>query len=85
MTTEVAASLFVSALKTSSDPASGSFSLSDLGKHNIIEHDGSLSRADVGTPGAGDQEFNPTVFDEFKSYFNGSTQISLPLAAAGRW
>ncbi|KAL5383882.1 hypothetical protein DPSP01_005681 [Paraphaeosphaeria sporulosa] len=85
LSTEVTVGLFLAALKTSSDPASGAFTLQDLKKHNIIEHDGSLSRADTGTPGAGDQEFNRDVFNEFKSFFKGATQISLPLAAAARW
>jgi hypothetical protein len=82
---EATVGLFITALKLSSDPASGAFTLQDLKKHNAIEHDGSLSRADVGTPGAGDQEFNRDVFNEFKSFLNGATQISLPLAAAARW
>ncbi|KAL5427932.1 hypothetical protein PMIN04_001132 [Paraphaeosphaeria minitans] len=85
LSTEVTADLFLAALKTSSDPASGAFTFQDLKKHNVIEHDGSLSRVDTGTPGAGDQEFNRVVFNEFKSYFKGATQISLPLAAAARW
>lgn len=85
LSTEVTIGLFLAALKTSSDPASGAFTLEDLKKHNFIEHDGSLSRADVGTPGAGDQEFNPSVFKEFKSFFGGATSITLPLAATARW
>ncbi|KAJ4358400.1 uncharacterized protein N0V89_002982 [Didymosphaeria variabile] len=85
LSAEVTIGLFLAALKTSSDPVSGAFTLQDLKKHNIIEHDGSLSRADVGTPGAGDQEFNHDVFSEFKSFFGGAMQISLPLAAAARW
>ncbi|KAJ4286101.1 hypothetical protein N0V90_013450 [Kalmusia sp. IMI 367209] len=85
LTTEVAIGLFLAALKTSSDPASHSFTLQDLKKHNFIEHDGSLSRADTGTPGANDQQFNRGVFSEFKSFFQGATQISLPLAATARW
>ena len=85
LSTEVTVGLFAAALKTSSDPASGAFTLQDLKKHNIIEHDGSLSRADVGTAGDNDQKFNPTVFEEFKSFFGGATQIQLPLAATARW
>lgn len=72
-------------MKTSSDPASGVFTLGDLKKHNFIEHDGSLSRADVGTPGAGDQELNAEVFSEYKSFFGDATQITVALAAAARW
>ncbi|KAF1975382.1 Cloroperoxidase [Bimuria novae-zelandiae CBS 107.79] len=85
LSAENAVGLFVAALRTSSDPASGAFTLQDLKKHNIIEHDGSLSRADVDTPGAGDQGFNPKVFSEYKSFFGGATQITLALAATARW
>ena len=85
LSAEVTISLFVAALRTSSDPASGAFTLQDLKKHNIIEHDGSLSRADKGTAGDNDQQFNPAVFDEFKSFFRGAEHITLPLAATARW
>jgi len=85
LSTEVTIGLFTAALRTSSDPASGAFTLQDLKKHNIIEHDGSLSRADAGTEGDNDQKFNPAVFKEFKSFFGSATQIPLPLAAAARW
>ena len=85
MSAEVTIGLFTAALKTSSDPASGTFTLQDLKKHNIIEHDGSLSRADTGTDGDNDQKFNPAVFKEFKGFFGSATQIQLPLAAAARW
>ena len=85
LSTELAVSLFLFAMRTSSDPASNTFSLQDLSKHNILEHDGSLSRPDVVTPGENNQKFNQSVYDEFKSFFGGATEITLPLASTARW
>ena len=45
-------------ISTTADPATAtSFSLEDMRRHNFIEHDGSLSRADVGLTG------DSTAFD----------------------
>ncbi|KAF2000744.1 Cloroperoxidase [Amniculicola lignicola CBS 123094] len=81
---EVATMLARAALGLSSNPSSGKFSLCDLGKHNAIEHDGSLSREDVDIAG-GDQKLNPKIFKEYLSYFGGLTELTLPAVAAARW
>ncbi|KAK2614984.1 hypothetical protein N8I77_001764 [Diaporthe amygdali] len=66
------------ALEASSTGNKDTFQLSDLNKHNLIEHDASLSRADIFF---GDNwSFNQTIFDETKSYWP-STTISLSDAA----
>lgn len=82
---ETATTLAKGGLRTSSDPASGTFSLEDLRKHNMIEHDASLSRKDTSVDGD-NFSFNREVFDEFLSYFKGSSGvITIPAAAAARW
>ncbi|KAK7722191.1 hypothetical protein SLS64_000724 [Diaporthe eres] len=66
------------ALEASSTGNKETFHLSDLNKHNLIEHDASLSRADIFF---GDNwSFNQTIFDETKSYWPLET-ISLSDAA----
>ena len=81
--TAIATTLAFAGLKLSSDPASGTFSLADLQRHNAIEHDGSMSRLDVGLGGKG--EFHQESFDEFVSGFGNATNITIPMAAKGRW
>ncbi|PVI03381.1 Chloroperoxidase [Periconia macrospinosa] len=87
ISTEIATLLAMSALKTSDNPASGAFTLADLNKHNLIEHDGSLSRRDQGLQEGGKvtATLDEDVFDEFLKSFNGSQSVSLPAAAAARW
>jgi hypothetical protein len=70
-------------LRISPNPASGIVTLEDLQRHNAIEHDGSMSRLDVGLGGKG--EFHQESFDEFVSGFDGATDITIPMAAKGRW
>ncbi|GJC87646.1 putative sterigmatocystin biosynthesis peroxidase stcC [Colletotrichum liriopes] len=66
------------ALEASSTGNKNTFHLSDLNKHNLIEHDASLSRADIYF---GDNwSFNQTIFDETKSYWPSAT-ISISDAA----
>ncbi|KAL2163777.1 hypothetical protein VTH06DRAFT_5836 [Thermothelomyces fergusii] len=57
------------------------FSLNDLGNHNILEHDASLSRADAYFGNV--LQFNQTVFDETKTYWDGDV-IDLRMAARAR-
>ncbi|KAF2643328.1 Cloroperoxidase [Massarina eburnea CBS 473.64] len=80
---ELATLLSLVALKTSNDPASGTFDLDNLNKHNIIEHDGSLSRKDQAL--GGDGKFDQEIFDEFLGYFNDSQIIGFKEAAMARW
>lgn len=55
--------------------------LSDLAKHGIIEHDGSLSRHDISS---GDNHtFSPTLWAHTSSQFTDET-ISIPLSARVR-
>ncbi|KAF2254974.1 Cloroperoxidase [Trematosphaeria pertusa] len=84
LSVEVATIVASAGLRTSSDPASGVFTLDDLNKHNAIEHDASLTRRDYNLGGE-KQNFCPKIFHEFLGYFKGKEQISIPLAAAARW
>ncbi|PWY91289.1 Cloroperoxidase [Aspergillus sclerotioniger CBS 115572] len=59
--------LFKEALTTNPDPNATTFSLSDLSRHNILEHDASLSRQDFYF--GDNHDFNQTVFDETRSYW----------------
>lgn len=64
---EMANTLATAGLSTASNPQSGTFSMADLTKHHIIEHDASLSRKDAA---AGDNySFSKEIFEEFLSYF----------------
>ncbi|KAF2488936.1 Cloroperoxidase [Lophium mytilinum] len=64
-------------------PGNGTFSLLDLNKHNGIEHDGSLSRADYNL-GGDNFSFNPAIFASYMRWFEGSETVSLNAAAAAR-
>ncbi|RYP51541.1 hypothetical protein DL768_003136 [Monosporascus sp. mg162] len=57
------------AVTTNPTPSATTYSLDHLGRHNILEHDASLSRADAyfDNPSV----FNQTVFDETRSYWKG--------------
>ncbi|ETS80520.1 hypothetical protein PFICI_08049 [Pestalotiopsis fici W106-1] len=60
--------LFPLALQTSPDyPNTDTFDLEDLGRHDILEHDISLSRSDAWF--ASPDPFNETVWAETTSYF----------------
>ncbi|KAF2651618.1 Cloroperoxidase [Lophiostoma macrostomum CBS 122681] len=73
------------AVTTSADPSKGLFDLSDLSKHGIIEHDGSLSRKDVSVDGD-NHSFDQKIFDEFLQGLNiTSGNVTIPIAAKGRW
>lgn len=58
-------------MTTSSTGNASTFHLNDLKMRNVIEHDGSLSRADEAQ---GDNwTFNSTIFEETKSYWTDAT------------
>ncbi|KAF4446565.1 hypothetical protein F53441_9792 [Fusarium austroafricanum] len=57
------------------------FNLDDLAKHGVIEHDGSLSRADIFF--GDNHSFNETIWASTASHFTEST-ISIPTAAKAR-
>jgi hypothetical protein len=68
------------------DPSLGHFQLDDLNKHNAIEHDASLSRADfhfVGKEGVA--KFNYDTFKRWFSHFRGQEFIDIESAAKARF
>ncbi|RAH56712.1 Cloroperoxidase [Aspergillus piperis CBS 112811] len=81
----LAVALYKEAMTTVEDPNATTFSLSDLDRPGILEHDASLSRQD---PYFGnDHEFNEKIFDQTKSYWT-SPLIDIEEAAEAheaRW
>ncbi|KAK4100967.1 Chloroperoxidase [Parathielavia hyrcaniae] len=77
----LASFLFDFATTTNPTPNATTFSLNDLGNHNILEHDASLSRSDAYHGNV--LVFNQSVFDETKSYFTSET-VTLEHAARAR-
>jgi hypothetical protein len=71
-------------VSTSPNPSGGTFDLDDLNKHNIIEHDGSLSRADFNL-GGDDHTFRPDIFGTVLKFFDGMANVTIPAAAAARY
>lgn len=61
------------ALTISTGKDNTTFSLLDLKTHNVIEHDGSLSRADGAINNGDNWTFNETIFEETKSYWPNET------------
>jgi hypothetical protein len=63
-------------------PDVATFSLADLARHDILEHDASLSRVDYyfGNP----QPFNQAAFDQTRSYWTGDI-INLTMVANARY
>jgi hypothetical protein len=84
MSAEVATRIAASGLFVARDPASGMFDLNELNKHNVIEHDGSLSRPDVAL-GDGSQAFDADVWAETLDYFGNVTEVGIKEVAAARW
>ncbi|PSN67638.1 Cloroperoxidase [Corynespora cassiicola Philippines] len=71
--------LFFQALATADDPNGTSWTLADIRKHDIIEIDGSLSRADAAQ---GDNyNFNSTLWAQAKSFWHGDALIAVQSAA----
>ncbi|KAK0708506.1 Chloroperoxidase [Lasiosphaeris hirsuta] len=73
--------LFDFAIKTNPKPNATAFSLNDLGNHNVLEHDASLSRSDAYFGNV--LTFNQSVFDETRSYWTSET-IDIQMAANAR-
>ncbi|KAJ0115853.1 hypothetical protein J7T55_004022 [Diaporthe amygdali] len=71
----------VKALETSTTGTNSSFNLDDLSRHGIIEHDGSLSRADIYF--GDNHSFNSTIWETVASYFTEDT-IDVKTAARAR-
>ncbi|KAI1379540.1 Chloroperoxidase [Hypoxylon crocopeplum] len=57
------------AVTTNPTPNATTYSLHNLGRHNVLEHDASLSRSDAYF--ADPSPFNQTVFDQTRSYWKG--------------
>ncbi|KAI1503717.1 Chloroperoxidase [Biscogniauxia marginata] len=78
---ELSRSLHQIAITTNPTPNATMFSLDHLSRHNIIEHDASLSREDAyfGDPAV----FNHTVFDETRAFWTGPI-VDLRMAALSR-
>jgi hypothetical protein len=66
---------------TTSSTSNTTFNLDDLDKHNIIEHDGSLSRADIFS--GDNHSFNPAIWSSVAAFFTEPT-ISIATSAAAR-
>ncbi|KAF1973328.1 Cloroperoxidase [Bimuria novae-zelandiae CBS 107.79] len=80
---DIARNLFGFALTTNPEGnTTGVFSLENLGTHNVLEHDASLSRADYATT-LDSVSFNETVFAETQAYFT-TTDITVQQAADAR-
>lgn len=82
---ELAETITAGGLATRS-PDATAFDLPDLNRHNAIEHDASLSRADLfftGPDRAG--TFDCATFDRFFAHLAGADYVSAEAAAAGRY
>lgn len=78
---EFGALLHAAAVRTNPDGnATNQFNLDHLGRHNILEHDASLSRQDAFF--GNNLVFNPTVFSETRAHWQDT--IDVPQAAAAR-
>ncbi|KAH7067296.1 Chloroperoxidase [Paraphoma chrysanthemicola] len=80
---EFANGIFTSGVPSNPIPNATFFDLNMLDNTTgFIEHDGSLSRADVFFDK--DNDFSPKVFDNFISYFNESATVDIALLANAR-
>ncbi|KAK8031272.1 Cloroperoxidase [Apiospora arundinis] len=73
--------LYDNAVTTNPTPNATAYSLADLSRHNVLEHDASFSRQDAhfGPP----DKFNATIFAETQSYWHGPV-INTTMAAQAR-
>jgi len=78
---ELSGFLFEAAVATNPAPNATTFPLSDLGRHGILEHDGSLSRKDFffGDP----RPFDAETYAETTSYWTADP-VTLQMAADAR-
>lgn len=74
--------MFDPALLTNPYPDQDTFDLDMLNRHRILEHDGSLSRADAYWDDS--QVFNATVYAETLSVLGQGVNVTLESAAAAR-
>ncbi|KAI0482016.1 Cloroperoxidase [Xylariaceae sp. FL0804] len=73
--------LFTDAMTTNPDPNATTFDLDDLSRHDILEHDGSLSRTDhyLGNQAV----FNQTIFNQTMGFWTGPV-VDVQMAANAR-
>lgn len=72
------------AVLSADDPASGRFDYGMLNRHNIFEHDASLTRKDAYLGGDG-HTIDPVALEKFLGHFEGKQWIDLNDAAAARY
>ena len=77
----VTVSLAAPTFNISTTGVPGTVNLEDMKAHNVIEHDGSLSRADTVTGNA--NSFDAPIWDTVKAHFTGPT-IDINTMAAAR-
>lgn len=70
-------------MTTASRPWTGKFDLSDLGKHNMVEHDASLSRDDAQVSGD-PVTFRPDIWAQVLEEWQGMTNATIETAARAR-
>ncbi|RDW83076.1 hypothetical protein BP5796_04567 [Coleophoma crateriformis] len=69
---------------SSPNPLSLQFDLNQIGRHNmIIEHDASLSRADIST--GNNYSFNQTIWRSVLAYYQGLDNATIPVAAKAKY
>ncbi|KAH8885960.1 Cloroperoxidase [Thozetella sp. PMI_491] len=74
--------IITTALTTSTTGNASTFNLADTAKHDVIEHDGSLSRGDIAQ---GDNlHFNQRIWDGTAATFGNSPTVTIELAAKAR-
>ncbi|KAK3349058.1 Chloroperoxidase [Lasiosphaeria hispida] len=73
--------LFDFAITTNPKPNATAFSLNDLGNHNVLEHDASLSRSDAFFGNV--LTFNQSIFDETRTFWTDET-LDIQMAANAR-
>ncbi|KAH9897503.1 Cloroperoxidase [Xylariomycetidae sp. FL2044] len=79
---DLATDLFAAAIETNpAGPNVTTFDLNHLTRHNILEHDASLSRVDAHFGDAG--PFNQTIFDQTRQFWTGET-VTVQMAANAR-
>ncbi|KAI1633809.1 Chloroperoxidase [Biscogniauxia mediterranea] len=78
---ELSSLLHRQAIKTNPTPNATTFSLNDLGRHDILEHDGSFSRPDFYFGNV--YLFNETIFNETRAYWTGD-MVDVQMAANSR-
>ena len=73
-------------LSVPNNPLATSFDPNNIDEHNFpIEHDASLSRANYYLDNGDNYSFNETIFNEVLTFYNGMTNISIPVAAKAKY